>query len=58
MNSGSNNPFSGLNTFFNFDGTIEFTFTPDAGLCATTATMNIVIEPKLYPTFVDPVKKI
>ncbi|NBR15262.1 MAG: hypothetical protein EBU01_11905, partial [Crocinitomicaceae bacterium] len=32
-------------------GTQTFTFTPTAGICATTATMNVVIDPLITPTF-------
>jgi len=37
--------------------TTEYTFTPDAGVCATTATMEVVVIPKTIPTFVqiDPI---
>jgi gliding motility-associated-like protein len=31
--------------------TTTYTFTPDAGLCATTATMTIVVNPIVTPTF-------
>ena len=32
-------------------GTTTYTFTPDAGQCATTATMNIVVTTNITPTF-------
>ncbi|MCK7540129.1 MAG: hypothetical protein MZV63_59100 [Marinilabiliales bacterium] len=32
-------------------GTTLYTFTPDAGQCATTATLTIVITPNVTPTF-------
>jgi gliding motility-associated-like protein len=32
-------------------GTITYTFTPDAGQCGTTATMDIVITNQITPTF-------
>ena len=32
-------------------GTSTYTFTPDAGLCATTATMDITIDPAIQSTF-------
>ncbi|WP_051364373.1 Ig-like domain-containing protein, partial [Flavobacterium limnosediminis] len=31
--------------------TTTYTFTPDAGLCATTATMTITVTPNVTPTF-------
>ena len=31
--------------------TTTYTFTPTAGLCATTATMTIVVNPNIVPTF-------
>ena len=33
-------------------GTTVYTFTPTAGQCATTATLNITIDPQILPTFV------
>ena len=33
------------------EATTEYTFTPEAGLCATTATVTINITPKVTPTF-------
>ena len=33
-------------------GTFVFTFTPDAGQCADPATMSVVINPPVLPTFV------
>src|SRR5664279_3450336 len=35
----------------NNTATTLYTFTPTAGLCATTATMNVVITPNITPTF-------
>ena len=32
-------------------GTSTYTFTPDAGLCATTTTMDITIDPAIQSTF-------
>ena len=32
-------------------GTTTYTFTPAAGQCATTATMNIVVTANITPTF-------
>src|SRR3989442_10926509 len=32
-------------------GTTTYTFTPTAGQCATTATMDITIDPQITPTF-------
>ena len=32
-------------------GTITYTFTPTAGQCATTTTMNVVVNAKVTPTF-------
>ena len=32
-------------------GTTTYTFTPDAGQCATTATMDVVITSQITPTF-------
>ena len=32
-------------------GTNTYTFTPDAGLCAISATMDIVIEPAVQSSF-------
>ena len=32
-------------------GTVTYTFTPDAGQCATTATMEVVITNQITPTF-------
>ncbi len=32
-------------------GTFTYTFTPDAGFCATTATMSITINEPILPTF-------
>src|SRR6185436_7919533 len=32
-------------------GTTTYTFTPDAGQCATTATMDVVITTQITPTF-------
>jgi gliding motility-associated-like protein len=32
-------------------GTFTFTFTPDEGQCATTAVMEITIDPEVQPTF-------
>ncbi|PIE87410.1 MAG: mucin 2, oligomeric mucus/gel-forming, partial [Bacteroidetes bacterium] len=37
--------------------TTEYTFTPDAGQCAGTATMTVTVTPKITPTF-DPVATI
>jgi len=35
-------------------GTLTYTFTPDAGVCATTTTLDITIEPQIIPEF-DPI---
>jgi gliding motility-associated-like protein len=35
----------------NNTATTTYTFTPTAGLCATTATMTIVVDPNITPTF-------
>src|SRR5258705_13195224 len=35
-------------------GTTTYTFTPTAGQCATTATMDIVITNQITPTFTQP----
>lgn len=35
----------------NTTATTEYTFTPDAGQCATTATMTVVVNPIVTPTF-------
>ncbi len=32
-------------------GTTTYTFTPSAGQCATSATMNIVVNPQITPVF-------
>ena len=32
-------------------GTIVYTFTPDPGQCASTATMSVVVTPEITPTF-------
>ena len=32
-------------------GTTTYTFTPDAGQCATTATLSITVDPLVTPTF-------
>jgi len=32
-------------------GTMVYTFTPTAGLCANTVTMSVVVNPRLTPTF-------
>ena len=32
-------------------GTIVYTFTPTAGQCATTTTLNITVDPQITPTF-------
>src|SRR4030095_2313879 len=32
-------------------GTTTYTFTPDAGLCATTTTITITVDPLVTPTF-------
>lgn len=32
-------------------GTTVYTFTPDAGQCATTATLSITVDPTITPTF-------
>src|SRR6185369_6482372 len=32
-------------------GTTVYTFTPDAGQCATNQTMSIVVDPQITPTF-------
>src|SRR5665811_1790289 len=34
--------------------TTEYTFTPDEGQCATTATLTITVDPAVLPTF-DPI---
>ena len=36
---------------FNATATTTYTFTPTAGLCATTATLSITVTPKATPTF-------
>ena len=35
-------------------GTLTYTFTPDAGVCATTITLDITIDPQIIPEF-DPI---
>ena len=32
-------------------GTTTYTFTPDAGQCATTTTLTITVDPTVTPTF-------
>jgi alanine dehydrogenase len=32
-------------------GTVVYTFTPTAGLCATTATMSVTVNQNIVPTF-------
>ncbi|MFC0776391.1 beta strand repeat-containing protein, partial [Terrimonas alba] len=39
------------------DGTSVYTFTPDPGQCATTATLNITVNPNVVPAF-DPIDPI
>jgi gliding motility-associated-like protein len=34
-------------------GTQTYTFTPTAGLCATTTTMSITVDPNIVPVFTD-----
>ncbi|MCO6461942.1 MAG: choice-of-anchor L domain-containing protein [Saprospiraceae bacterium] len=46
--SGTWNP-SVINT--STPGTFTYIFTPDAGICAETATLTIVIDPPVIPTF-------
>src|SRR5678816_2097214 len=39
------------------DGTSVYTFTPDPGQCATTATLNVTVNPNVVPAF-DPIDPI
>ena len=51
----SNNGISGtwnpLTIDTSVSGTFSYTFTPDAGFCATTKTIDVVINPFVTPTF-------
>jgi serine protease inhibitor len=48
----SNNGYTGTwAPALNNTATTTYTFTPTPGLCATTATMTIVVNPNLLPTF-------
>ena len=54
--SSTNNPTSITGTWspaLNNLVTTTYTFTPDAGQCATTTTMTIVVNPPLAPLFVQ-----
>ena len=52
----SNNSISGSWTpALNNASTTNYTFTPDAGQCATTASMTITVTPNITPTFTPPV---
>lgn len=51
----SNNSIAGSwGPAINTAATTNYTFTPNAGLCATTAQMNIVINPPVVPAFTTP----
>ncbi|WP_276505055.1 hypothetical protein, partial [Terrimonas pollutisoli] len=39
------------------EGTTTYTFTPDAGQCATTTTLEVTVNPNIVPTF-DPIAPI
>ena len=48
----SNNGFTGIwSPSLNNSATTSYTFTPDAGQCATSANLTITIDPIITPTF-------
>ncbi len=51
----SNNGYAGTwSPAVNNTATTTYTFTPSAGVCATTATMQVVVDAQVTPTFTNP----